>query len=129
MGQVIESGRKVGVANKTAGCGAGKVGDGNCAMVSVRSIDKGEDKGMAQARRKEGAFRAPITGIFVEQNGSGETSDAFSSSPGETVSVVASKCLCSSAPFMRVVLRRICHACPGAEGVRDEAARAKRGLH
>jgi hypothetical protein len=43
MGQVIEAGRKVGIANKTAGGGAGEVGDGNRAMVPVRSIDKGED--------------------------------------------------------------------------------------
>ena len=90
---------------------------------------RGEDKRMAQARRKEGTFRAPVPKIFVQQNGSGETPNAFSSSPGKTVSVVASKCLRSSAPFMRVAAGRICHAYPGAESVREEAARAKRWLH
>src|SRR5580692_9888736 len=98
-------------------------------MTSVGPIDEGEDKGMAQACRKEGAFRASITRIFVKQNGSGETPDAFSSSTGKTVSIVASKCLRSSAPFMRVAAGRIGHANAGAEGVGDEAARAKCGLH
>src|SRR5277367_3379032 len=98
-------------------------------MAPVCSIDKGEDKGMAQACRKEGAFSAPVTRILVQQNGSGETPNAFSSGTGKAVSVVASKCLTSSAPYMRVAAGRICHAYPGAESVREEAARTKRWLH
>src|SRR6202790_1866476 len=98
-------------------------------MAPVRSIYKGEDKGMAQACRKEGTFRAPITRIFVQQNGSGKTPNAFGSGTGKAVSVVASVCLSSGAPFMRVAAGRICHANSGADSVREEAARAKRGLH
>src|ERR1700730_5662359 len=98
-------------------------------MASVSSINQGEDEGMAKARRKEVTFRAPITRVFVQQNGSGETRNAFGSGTGKAVSVAPSKCLSSSAPFMRVAARRICHSCPGAETVCDETAWAKRRLH
>jgi hypothetical protein len=76
-------------------------------MATIRLIDKGENKGMAQARGKEGAFSAPIPGIFVQQNRSGEAPNTFRSSTGEGVSVVSPKCLCSRAPYMGVVAGRI----------------------
>src|ERR1700732_4410011 len=129
MGQVVEAGWKVRVANKPARGGAGEVGDGDCGTSSVRSVDEGEDKGMTQACRKECASRGPITRIFVEKSGSGEAPKAFGSGTGKAVSVEPSIGLSSSVPFVRVMAGRICHAYPGAEGVRDEAARAERGLH
>src|SRR5258708_15426893 len=98
-------------------------------MAPVRLIDKGENKGVAQARRKEGAFRAPITRIFVQQNRSGETANTFRSSTGKGVSVVSPKCRSSRAPFVRVVAGRIRHSYPGAETLGEEATRSKRGLH
>src|ERR1700730_9717681 len=98
-------------------------------MAPVRLINKSENKGMTQARRKEGAFRALITRIFVQQNRSGETPNTFRSSTGKGISVVSPKCLSSSAPDMRVVAGRIRHAYPGAETINEEAARSKRGLH
>src|ERR1700726_3269247 len=84
---------------------------------------------MAKARRKESAFRAPITRIFVQQHGSGETPNTFCSSTGKGVSVIAPKCLSSSAPITRVVARRIRHTYPGAESLGEKAARSKRGFH
>src|ERR1700688_1818845 len=98
-------------------------------MTPVRLVNKGENKGMTQARRKEGVFRAPITRIFVQQNRSGEAPNTFRSSTGKGVSVVSPKCLCSSAPDMRVVAGRIRHAYTGAETIGEKAARSKRGLH
>src|ERR1700692_4533567 len=98
-------------------------------MAPIRLIDKGENKGMAQARGKEGAFRAPITRIFVQQNRSGEAPNTFRSSTGKGVSVVSPECLSSRAPDMRVVAGRIRHAYPAAETIGEKAARSKRGLY
>jgi len=86
-------------------------------MASVRSIDEGEGKGMAQARRKEAAFRAPITRIFVQQNRGGETPNAFGSGTDKTVSVETSVCLSSSVPFMRVVLGRFAMRIPALKAL------------
>lgn len=88
VGQIVEAGRKICIANETASGGSGKIRDSNRVMPSVRLINKGENKGMAHARRKEGTFRAPITRVFVQQNRSGKAPDTFRPSAGKGVSVV-----------------------------------------
>src|SRR5579859_1297451 len=98
-------------------------------MPPVRPIDKGESKGMAQARRKEGAFRAPITRVFVQQHRSGESPDTLRSTAGKRVSVESPERSSSRVPFMRVVAGRIRDAYPAAETIGEEPPRSERGLH
>src|SRR5450756_2021653 len=129
MGKVVEASGFIGNAYLPAGCGTCKVRDCNRGMAPIGSIDEGEDKSVAQACRKKRAYRALITRVFVQQNGSGEAANACGSVARKAVSVETPEGFSSAAPFRRIVVRRICHTYSGTERVRDQTARAERRLH
>lgn len=128
MGQVIEAGGKIGIANKASGRGAGEIRHGNRGMAPVRPIDECEGDGVAQTCGDEGALGAVITGILLQQNGGRKTRDAFSAGTSEAVSVETAVGSSTGVPLMGVLVRHVRHAYPGIEGVHDDTARAEIGL-
>ncbi len=129
MGQVIESGGKIGIADEAASCCAGEIRHRNCGMATVRPIHESKGDRMTQTRWKEGALGAVITRIFVPQDRGRKTRDACSAGTGEAVSVEATVGSRAGVPLMGVLVGHICHTEPCIEGGRDETSRTKIGLN
>ncbi len=99
MSDIVKAGRKVGIAYKSAGCGAYEVRYCRHRMSGVRAIHDGEADGMDASCEKAAAAGRDVARIFSRDHTRRKSRSLKADPLGERISIVSSKCFSPFPPL------------------------------